>query len=95
MIEVTRVKPLNGYWLRLILSNGDIVERDVSDLLSGDAFEAVRSSREVFEAALIDCGTVAWPGRADIAPETLIWNGPEPSMAHHRPKARLRLRQPR
>ena len=91
MIEVVNVEPLERFWLRLTLSNGDVIERDVSRLLSGSVFKPVRNHREVFEAAFVDGGTVAWPGTADIAPETLIWDGPEPRDGTARPEARLQL----
>jgi len=94
MIEVTAVQPLDGYWLRLTLSNGDVVERDVEDLLWGGVFEPVRDRPEVFKAVFVDGGTVAWPGNVDIAPETLIWNGPVPPGEPSRPQRRLRLRRP-
>lgn len=95
MTEVTGVTPLDGYWLRLTLSNGDVIERDVTELLRGHVFDPVRQHREVFEGAFVDGGTVAWPGSADIAPETLIWNGSEPSSSGARPEQRLRLHAPR
>ena len=94
MIEVTAVEPLAGYWLRLTLSSGDVVERDVEDLLWGGVFEPIRSQRDLFEAAFVDGGTVAWPGDVDIAPETLIWDGPVPSEERSRPPLRVRLRRP-
>ncbi len=73
MLEVAGVEPLDGYWLRLTLSDGQIIEREVGDAMSGPVFEPVRADREVFEAAFVDAGSVAWPGNADLAPETLIW----------------------
>jgi hypothetical protein len=93
MLHVKAVKALEGYWLRLTLSNGDVVERDVQDLLWGGVFEPVRQQRALFESAFVDGSTVAWPGGVDIAPETLIWDGPEPDAAGARPKRRLRLRR--
>ena len=75
MLEVAAVEPLDGYWLRLTLSDGQIIEREVGEALRGPVFEPVRADREVFEAAYVDGGTVAWPGNADLAPETLIWGG--------------------
>ena len=83
MLQVTAVEVLRGYWLRLTLSNGDVAA----------VFEPVRRQREPFESAFVDGDTVAWPGEVDIAPETLIWDGPEPNDAGARPKRRLRLRR--
>ena len=92
MLHVKAVEVLQGYWLRLTLSNGDVVDRDVEDLIQGGVFEPLRQRRDLFEAAFVDGSTVAWPGEVDIAPETLIWDGPEPDGPGERPKPRLRLR---
>ena len=89
MLHITAVEVLSGYWLRLTLSNGDVVERDVRDLVRGGVFEPLRERRELFEAAFVDGDTVAWAGGADIAPETLIWDGPEPDDGSARPTRRL------
>jgi hypothetical protein len=91
MLHVKAVEVLPGYWLRLTLSNGDVVERDVQDLIRGGVFEPLRQQRELFEAAFVDGSTVVWPGAVDIAPETLIWDGPEPDEPAARPKRRLRV----
>ena len=91
MLHVLAVEVLQGYWLRLTLSNGDVVERDVEDCIRGGVFEPLRKRRDLFEAAFVEGSTVAWPGEVDIAPETLIWDGPEPEEAAARPKPRLRV----
>ncbi|MEO6059115.1 MAG: DUF2442 domain-containing protein [Candidatus Limnocylindria bacterium] len=91
MLHITAVEVLSGYWLRLTLSNGDVVERDVQDLVRGGVFEPLRERRELFEAAFVGGDTVAWPGEVDIAPETLIWDGPEPDDRSARPTRRLRV----
>lgn len=91
MLHVKAVEVLEGYWLRLTLSNGDVVERDVQNLIRGGVFEQLRQRRDLFEAAFVDGSTVAWPGDVDIAPETLIWDGPEPDEPAARPERRLRV----
>ncbi|MGZ6256310.1 MAG: DUF2442 domain-containing protein [Candidatus Limnocylindria bacterium] len=91
MLQVKTVEVLDGFWLRLTLSNGDVVERNVQDLIRGGVFEPLRQRRDLFEAAFVDGSTVAWPGEVDIAPETLIWDGPEPDEPTMRPKRRLRV----
>ncbi|MDQ2934913.1 MAG: DUF2442 domain-containing protein [Chloroflexota bacterium] len=91
MLQVKAVQVLGGYWLRLTLSNGDVVDRDVQDLIRGGVFEPLRQTRALFEAAFVDGSTVAWPGEVDIAPETLIWDGSEPDEPAARPKRRLRV----
>jgi hypothetical protein len=90
MLEVRDVEALDGYWLRLTLSDGRVIERDVSDALAGPVFEPVRSHRAIFEAAFVDAGSVAWPGDVDLAPETLIW-GVSQARSTGTPPARMRV----
>lgn len=79
MLRVTHAEPLPGRCLRLTLSNGQVVERDVSGLMWGPVFERIAASDEAFGEVVVDGGTAAWlADGADIAPETLIWNGPGP-----------------
>jgi hypothetical protein len=79
MLDIVEVKALPGRCLRLTLSSGQVVERDVSNLLWGPVFERIAASDEAFAEVVVEWGTAAWPAdSADIAPETLIWNGPYP-----------------
>lgn len=91
MLEVAAVVPLDGYWLRLTLSDGQIIEREVGEALWGPVFGPVRADRRVFEAAFVDGGTVAWPGNADLAPETLIWGSSSEPDAAGTPPARMHV----
>lgn len=79
MIRVSHVEPLRDRRLRLTLTNGQVVERDVSGLMWGPVFERIAADDTAFAEVVVDGGTAAWlADGADIAPETLIWNGPEP-----------------
>lgn len=91
MLRITSVKPLDGYWLRLTLNDGQVVERHVEDAIWGPVFRAVRSDPTVFAAAFVDAGAVSWPGDVDIDPEVMIWGGPPPVDPSARPVKRLRL----
>jgi len=63
----------------LTLSDGSVVERDISDCLWGPVFERIAADEAAFNEVTVANGTAAWlRDGADIAPETLIWNGPEP-----------------
>jgi hypothetical protein len=92
LTRITRAQALDGFWLRLWLSDGSVVERDVSALLWGPVFERLRSDPEFFASARADHGTVAWPGDVDLCPDVLIWDGAPPRDVTERPAVRLVLR---
>jgi hypothetical protein len=94
---VTRVRtasPLDGRRLRLTLTDGVVVERDVQDLLWGPVFNRLRTDDALFRRVRARYGTVTWPGNLDLAPETLIWDGPDPDDDDRRPEPFLRPRSP-
>jgi hypothetical protein len=71
------------------------VERDLTDLLVGPVFQAIAMDDAIFRRVRAEQGTLVWPDDIDIAPETLIWNGPEPGPAEHRrPAPALRPQLP-
>lgn len=95
MIEISDVEPLADKVVRLTLSDGSVVVRDLGDLLDGvGVFARISSDDEAFREVFVDYGTLAWPGDVDIAPETLIWNGPSPRDPGTKPAAFLRPRRP-
>lgn len=77
LVRISSVTPLDGFRLRLALTDGSVVERDVEPLLVGPVFEAVRDNPDVFRAAKVAAGTVVWPNGADLCPDVLIWGGPQ------------------
>ena len=97
MLEVRAVEPLEDRKVRMTLSDGTVVERDLSALLDGmGVFERISSDDAAFREVYVDYGTLVWPGNVDIAPETLIWDGPSPPHeTSRRPAAFLRPRRPR
>lgn len=97
MLEVEGVQPLEGRSVRLTLSDGTVVERDLTDLLArGGVFTPIASDDAAFRRVRARYGTIVWPGNIDIAPETLIWNGPYPEdEATSRPEPFLRPQPPR
>ena len=76
LVRISSVTPLDSFHLRLALTDGSVIERDVEPLLVGPVFEAVRDNPDVFRAAKVACGTVVWPNGADLCPDVLIWGGP-------------------
>ena len=96
MLEIRDVSALEGRTVRLTLSDGEIVVRDLTDLLNGPLFDRIATDDALFRGVAVDYGTLVWPGNVDIAPETLIWDGPTPSdESTRRPKPFLRPQPPR
>jgi len=97
MLEVSAVEPLEGRVVRLTLSNGVVVERDLAALLDGvGVFARISFDDAAFREVYVDYGTIAWPGEVDIAPETLIWDGPYPEDESTRdPELFLRPQKPK
>lgn len=95
MIRIAEVRPLEGRLVQLTLTDGSVVERDLSALLDGvGVFELISFDDAAFREVYVDYGTLAWPGEVDIAPETLIWDGPDPADDSRRPEPFLRPRSP-
>jgi Protein of unknown function (DUF2442) len=58
--------------LALTFSNGLAGEVDVLDRMWGPVFETARTQEGFARAYVnVETGTVAWPGGADLAPDTL------------------------
>lgn len=91
MLRIRTVEALRRHRLRLTLTNGDVVERDVGPALWGPVFEPVRSDPSVFRAVRAHRGAIEWPGGADLDPDVLIWGGPPPKDPGARPLRQLRL----
>jgi hypothetical protein len=78
LLRIKQAVALDGYRLRLTLTDGSIVERDVEALLTGPVFQAIRQDPVLFREVRADHGTVTWPGEVDLCPDVLIWQGPPP-----------------
>ena len=90
MVEVRAVEALQGRMVRLTLTDGSAVVRDLQHALRGPIFERVARDDGFFRAVHVSGGTIAWPNGADIAPETLLWpSWPPPEGA--KPPETMRL----
>lgn len=96
MLRISDVRPMKGRLVQLRLTDGSVVERDLSALLDGvGVFERISFDDDAFREVYVDYGTLAWPGEVDIAPETLIWDGPDPKDEAQRPAPFLQPQKPR
>ena len=79
LVRIQEVKPVEDYRVRLKLSDGRIVERDLAPLLTGPVFDDIRSSPARFQEVQVEGGTLVWPNGADLCPDVLIWGGLPPA----------------
>jgi hypothetical protein len=71
MLEIVAAQPLAGRSVRLTLSDGAVIERDLTDLLRGPRFDPIAADDRRFAEVGVAYGTLVWPRGVDIAPETL------------------------
>jgi hypothetical protein len=91
LVRIATVTPLADHRLRLGLTNGETVERDLRSLLVGPIFDEIRQQPEVFAQVEVEGGTVVWPNGADLCPDVLIWGGPPPADPTARPERALQI----
>ncbi len=94
MVRIRSVQPLGGFNVRLGLTDGSVVERDLSELIAGCVFEQLRADPDAFRAVIVDSGTLAWPNGADLCPDVVIWGGEPPTDETEHPPTRLRVKRP-
>jgi uncharacterized protein DUF2442 len=87
LVRIRAVEPLDGFRLRLHLTNDAVIERDVRPLMSGPIFEELIQDPQRFREVRAEGGTVVWSNRADMCPDVLIWGGPPPLTAEKVPES--------
>jgi len=91
MLRIRSVRALDDYRVRLTLTHGDAVERDLTDIIWGPVFQPLLDDYARFRQVRVEAGTLAWPGDLDFDPDTLIWSGAPPCEAGARPERFLKL----
>ena len=81
LVRIQETAPLDGYRVRLRLTDGRVIERDLAEYLTGPVFADVRTSPERFREFRVEAGTLVWPDGADLCPDVLIWGGLPPANA--------------
>jgi len=79
LVRIQDASPLEGFRVRLKLTDGRTVERDLEGFLAGPVFAGIRSDPERFRESRVEAGTLLWPGGADLCPDVLIWGGLPPA----------------
>jgi hypothetical protein len=102
LVGVRSVKPLAGFRVHIVFTDNTERDVDLEPYLWGPVFEPIRNDPQLFAAVHVDeCGdTICWPNGADIAPETLYYEGDppwasesKPTKATRRPRTRNAIRQ--
>jgi hypothetical protein len=91
LVRIATVTPLAGQRLRLGLTDGTTIEREVGPLLNGPVFKEIRENRQLFAQAQAKGGTVVWPNGADLCPDVVIWGGAPPADPTVRPERELQV----
>ena len=91
MVRIRSAEALDGYRVRLTLTNGDTVERDLTEIVWGPVFQPLLDDYARFRKVRVEAGTLAWAGNLDFDPDTLIWGGAPPAEAGSHPPRFLRL----
>lgn len=85
-LRIQQAMPIEPFRLRLTLTDGSVVERDIADLLVGPVSESIRKDPARFREVRAEEGAVVWPNGADLCPDVLIWGGPPPQEPRISPK---------
>jgi len=86
LIRIQQATPIEAFRLRLKLTDGSVIERNIANLMIGPVFEALKSNSDLFRQVKVENGTVVWPNGADLCPDVLIWGGAPPKKATSPPK---------
>lgn len=80
VIGVRSVQVLTGFNVHLTFTDGTERDIDLEPYLWGPVFEPIRNKPEMFSRVFVDPigQTLAWPNEADIAPESLYYEGDPP-----------------
>lgn len=79
LVRIQSATPLSSRRLRLDLTDGTTVERDVAALLTGPMFETIRSDSDAFARVRAVDGALRWPNGAELCADAVLWNGLPPA----------------
>ena len=81
------VKITSGFTVHLTYADGVVRAIDLEPYLHGPIFDPIRNDPQLFASVQIDevGDTICWPNGADIAPETLYYDGEPPWVDHPKP----------
>jgi hypothetical protein len=96
IVQVTRVEPMGGHWVRATFTDGAVKEIDLGEILAaGGVFAPIYEQRDVFEQVTVntESGTIEWPGEVDLDAEVL-YGRYEPASGHRLTRRTVRAPAP-
>lgn len=81
LVRIQEATPIGHERVRLKLTDGRVVERDIGPLLAGPVFADIRASEALFRQVRVEAGTLAWPNGVNLCPDMVIWGGLPPADA--------------
>ena len=72
VVRIQSVNFVEGYRLRLTLTDGSVIERDVATLMDGPLFTPILLDPSLFRAVVVEGDIVVWPNGAALSHEVLI-----------------------
>jgi hypothetical protein len=87
MLRIREAQPLTGRCVRLVLTDGSVIERDLRPLMRGPIFAPLLDDDAAFRDLRVEGGTVVWANGVDLCPDVLIWDGPPPEDSRRSPVA--------
>ncbi len=82
--RVVHVQPQEDLHVHLTFSDGLEKVINLEPYLRGPLFKVIREDPAYFRTVHVDVDTIAWPNGADIAPETLYYEGDPPWAAQEK-----------
>jgi len=75
LVRIHKVEPVGLRSVRLTLTNGQIIQRDLTPLLAGPAFARILAEGDLFARVQAVSGGLGWPGGEDLCPDMILWGG--------------------
>jgi Protein of unknown function (DUF2442) len=82
MIRISKAELVGDYRVRLQLTDGTVVERDLAGLLVDPLYTKLKENPKLFNSVKVESGTLVWPSGLDLDPDMIIWGGPPPAEEH-------------
>ena len=86
LLRILEADILDRFRVRLTLTDGTVIERDIGNLLRGPIFDSIRTNPEHFSQMRVEGGTLVWANGADLCPDVLIWGGAPPEEENRPPR---------